>query len=104
MVILYNVPRKGKLGKAHTVSADASGLFCCNETALFKQAVHEPILVYNGEAWRRLTEVCVRFRLNTTDKFDYKKYKLLTGTTNNHKQQQTHNCGYYDRRSRLFII
>lgn len=43
--------KKGKLGKALTVLADAAGLFCCNETAaLFKQAVHEPILVYNGLA------------------------------------------------------
>lgn len=92
MVLFHNisgVPRKGKLGKAHTVFADAAGLFCCNETAaLFKQAVHEPIFVYNVKAWQKLLEVCVRFRLNTTDKFDYKTYKLLTGITNDYKQQQ----------------
>lgn len=90
MVLFHNisgVPRKGKLGKAHTVFADAAGLFCCNETAaLFKQAVHEPIFVYNVRAWQRLLEVCVRFRLNTTDKFDYKIYKLLTGITNDYNQ------------------
>ena len=93
---------KEQPGKAHTVFADAAGLFCCNDTvALFKQAVHEPIPVYNGKAWQRLIEVCVRFRLNTTDTFDYKTYKLLAGTTNNHKQQQTHNYGYYDKQTCL---
>ena len=74
------VPRKGELGKAHTVFVDAAGLFCCNVTAaLFRQAAHEPIVVYDGKAWRRLTEVFVSFRLNTTDTFD-KRNKLLTIT------------------------
>lgn len=71
MALFHNtsvVPREGKLGKAHAVFADAAGLFCCNENAaLFRQAVREPILVYNDKARQSLVEMCVRFRLNTTD-------------------------------------
>ena len=108
MVLFHNisgVPREGKPGKACTAFADAAGLFCCNETAaLFKQAVHGRMLVHNGEAWPALTEVCVTFRLNIMDKSDYKAYKLLTGTTNNHKQQQTQNYGHYNRQTGLSII
>lgn len=65
--------------------------FCCHETAaLFKQAVREPLLVYNGEAWQRLAEVCVRSTLNTTDTFGYETHKSRTGTTNNHAQKNKH--------------
>lgn len=54
-----------------------------------------------GKAWRRLTEVCVRFTLNTTDASDKKASK--TNTYNKQPQTTTDTLLWYLQQPDLFF-